>query len=77
LRALIAFEKKGGFQVDMDTFSMAISNKFDQRMDLYEEAVLARVKQRNLTQGILTGVACLSVFLVWWKVRSLKKKLLL
>jgi hypothetical protein len=39
LRELIKFEHYKSSTVELDTFSLSVSKKFDQRMDLYEEQV--------------------------------------
>ncbi len=37
LRELIKFEHQKSSTVELDTFSLSVAKKFDQRMDLYEE----------------------------------------
>jgi len=61
----------------MDTFSLSVSRKFDERMDLYEQTVHRNAQLKNWTQIALTLTACFSVFLVWLKVKALKRKFLL
>lgn len=39
LRDLISFEHHKSYSVDLDTFSLSVSRKFDERMDLYEESI--------------------------------------
>ena len=46
-------------------------------MDLYEETVHRAVAIKNYLQAFLTLTACVSVFLVWAKVKQLKRKLLM
>ena len=46
-------------------------------MDRYEAQVHARAQSKTLVTGVLTGVACVTVFAVWAKVRRLKRKFLI
>jgi len=77
LRDLIAFENQKSFTVELDTFSLSVSRRFDERMDRYEAQVHKRAQTKTVVTGALTAVACLSVFAVWAKVRRLKRKLLI
>ena len=77
LRDLINFENQKSFSVELDTFSLSVSKRFDIRVDRYEEYVHNRAQKKNLITGALTVVACLAVFAVWAKVRRLKRKLLI
>ena len=77
LKDLIKFEHHTSSAVELNSFSMQVSRRFDTRMDQYETKVHRNVQIRNWTQGALTLAACIAVFLVWTKVKSLKKKYLL
>jgi hypothetical protein len=77
LKELIAFEHQKSYNVELDAFSLSVSKRFDQRMDQYEQKVHKNESTKAWIQGALTVTACLSVFLVWAKVRALKRKFLL
>lgn len=49
LRDLISFEHHKSYTVELDTFSLAVSKKFDDRMDQYEERVHRNAQTRKWT----------------------------
>lgn len=56
---------------------MALNKKFDDRMELYAKKVKISVYWKNVTQSALTAIACFAVFMVWFKLNSIRKQYLM
>ena len=77
LQILFKQHQSDSADFESDRFSLALNRKFDERMDRYLTKVQSSVSWKNTVQSVLTALACISVVLVWMKLRSLRKKFLI